>query len=76
MLGRPLPAQLAGLLIDEAEAGEVLLPQRILAAMLGVARPSLNKILKDFERRGWVSVGYGSIRLDDPDALSALTGPG
>ncbi len=76
MLGRPLPAQLAGLLIDEAEAGEVLLPQRILATMLGVARPSLNKILKDFERRGWVSVGYGSIRLDDPDALSALTGPG
>jgi len=76
MLGRPLPAQLAGLLIDEAAAGEVQLPQRTLAAMLGVARPSLNKILKDFERRGWVSVGYGSVRLDDPDALSALTGSG
>jgi len=28
MLGRSLPAQLAGLLLDEAESGDVLLPQR------------------------------------------------
>jgi CRP-like cAMP-binding protein len=42
LLGRPLAAQLAGLLVDEAEDGTVHLPQRTLAAMLGVARPSLN----------------------------------
>jgi len=28
LLGRSLPAQLAGLLLDEAESGDVLLPQR------------------------------------------------
>lgn len=46
LLGRPLPAQLAGLLLDEADDAVVELPQRTLAAMLGVARPSLNKVLK------------------------------
>lgn len=73
LLGRPLPAQLAGLLLDEADddpAGAVVrLPQRTLAAMIGVARPSLNKVLKDFERRGHVEVGYSSVRLLDAAAL-------
>jgi CRP-like cAMP-binding protein len=76
LLGRPLPAQLAGLLLDEADdeaGGEVVrLPQRTLAAMLGVARPSLNKTLKDFERRGHVEVGYAAVRLLDTAALRRL----
>lgn len=76
LLGRPLPAQLAGLLLDEAddESGDkvVRLPQRTLAAMLGVARPSLNKILKDFERHDHVEVGYGSVRLLDTAALRRI----
>jgi CRP-like cAMP-binding protein len=72
LLGRSLPAQLASLLLDEAEAGAVLLPQRTLAAMLGVARPSLNKALKDFERRGLIQIGYASVRLLDPTALGQL----
>ncbi|WNV75378.1 Crp/Fnr family transcriptional regulator [Geodermatophilus sp. DSM 44513] len=69
LLGRPLTAQLAGLLLDEAEDGAVRLPQRTLAAMLGVARPSLNKVVKAMERRGLVDVGYGTIRLLDEDGL-------
>lgn len=69
LLGRPLPAQLAGLLLDEADDDVVQLPQRTLAAMLGVARPSLNKVLKDLERRGYLSVGYASVRLLDLGAL-------
>ncbi|SEL58599.1 cAMP-binding domain of CRP or a regulatory subunit of cAMP-dependent protein kinases [Blastococcus sp. DSM 46786] len=72
LLGRPLPAQLAGLLIEEAEDGMVRLPQRTLAAMLGVARPSLNKVVKDRERRGHVSAGSGAIRLLDEDGLAAV----
>lgn len=74
LLGRPLPAQLAGLLLDEADDGVVALPQRTLAAMLGVARPSLNKILKDFERRGHVEIGYSCVRLLDPAALQRIRG--
>lgn len=76
LLGRPLPAQLAGLLLDEAEDGPagpvVRLPQRTLAAMLGVARPSLNKVVKDFERRGHVETGYSEVRLVDTAALRRL----
>jgi CRP-like cAMP-binding protein len=69
LLGRPLPAQVAALLVDEAEDGVVRLPQRSVAAMLGVARPSLNKVLKDLERRGLVALGYASIELLDEDGL-------
>lgn len=36
MLGRPLPAQVAQLLLDEAAEGSVQLAQRTVAAMLGV----------------------------------------
>ncbi len=72
LLGRPLVAQLAGLLLDEAEDGTVRLPQRTLAAMLGVARPSLNKILKELERRGLIALGYGAIRLLDADGLGRV----
>ncbi len=69
LLGRSLTAQVARLLLDEAVDEDVLLPQRTLAAMLGVQRPSLNKILKDFERRGLISVGYAAIHLVDSSAL-------
>jgi CRP-like cAMP-binding protein len=72
LLGRPLPAQLAALLLDEADEGTVRLPQRTLAAMVGAARPSLNKVLKDFERRGYLTVGYASVTLLDPAALRRL----
>lgn len=72
LLGRPLPAQLAALLLDEAEDAAVRLPQRTLAAMLGVARPSLNKVLKDFERRGLVALGYGSVQVRDEAGLRRL----
>ena len=72
LLDHPLPAQLAGLLLDEADEDTVQLPQRTLAAMLGVARPSVNKVLKSFERRGYLTVGYASVTLLDPAALRRL----
>ncbi|MGH3577114.1 MAG: Crp/Fnr family transcriptional regulator [Mycobacterium sp.] len=71
LLGRPLPAQLAQLLLDEAVDARVELAQRTIAAMLGVQRPSINKILKDFERDRLISVGYAVIEIIDPDALRA-----
>lgn len=49
LLGRSLTEQVAQLLLDEAMDKQVLLPQRTLAAMVGVQRPSLNKVLKEFE---------------------------
>jgi CRP-like cAMP-binding protein len=69
LLGRPLPAQLAQLLLDEAVEARVDLAQRTIAAMLGVQRPSINKVIKDFERERLISVGYAVIEITDPDAL-------
>lgn len=69
LLGRPLPAQLAQLLLDEASDGRVELAQRTIAAMLGVQRPSINKVIKDFEREHLIRVGYAVIEITDPDAL-------
>ncbi len=40
--------------------------------MLGVHRPSLNKVLKDLERDALVRVGYSEIEILDADRLSAL----
>jgi CRP-like cAMP-binding protein len=74
LLGRPLAEQAAVLLRDEAQDGAVALSQQILAAMLGVRRPSLNKVLKDFERRGLIELGYRAITIHDPDGLSRLAG--
>jgi hypothetical protein len=36
-----------------------------------VQRPSINKILKDFERDQLIAVGYAVIEITDSDALRA-----
>lgn len=71
MLGRPLSAQVAQLLLDEAVDDSVPLAQRTLAAMLGVQRPSLNKTLKEFEREGLIVVRYAGIGIADAAGLRA-----
>jgi CRP/FNR family transcriptional regulator, cAMP and macrophage regulator len=72
LLGRSLVEQATRLLLDEQIDERVLLPQRTLAAMLGVQRPSLNKVLKDLEERGLITLGYGRIEIKDAKGLEAL----
>lgn len=71
MLGRPLPAQVAQLLLDEAIDARIELAQRTLAAMLGAQRPSINKILKEFEPDRLITVGYAVIEITDQHGLRA-----
>ena len=71
LLGGSLAVQAASLLAEEAVDGRVELPQRTLAAMLGVQRPSLNKVLKDFERAGLIRISYSTIEVTDPGRLAA-----
>ncbi len=73
LLVGPLAAQAARLLAEEAVVGRGELPQRTMAAMLGVQRPSLNKVLKDLERDGLIRVGYAAIDVLDPAGLTART---
>lgn len=47
------------------------LPQRTLAAMLGVQRPSLNKVLKDLECDGLIKISYSAIEVLDQAKLAA-----
>jgi CRP-like cAMP-binding protein len=70
LLGGSLTAQAARLLAEEADGGRVGLPQRTLAAMLGVQRPSLNKVLKELERDGLIRVGYAAIDIVDRGGLT------
>jgi CRP-like cAMP-binding protein len=70
LLGGSLTAQAARLLADEATDGRVALPQRTLAAMLGVHRPSLNKVLKELERDGLIRIGYAAIEILDLTGLA------
>jgi hypothetical protein len=67
--GSLLP-RVARLLLDEAVEGHVLLPQRTLAAMLGVHRQSFNKTLKDLQAQRAIAVAYADIRILDPAALT------
>lgn len=72
LLGGSLTAQAATLLAEEAVDGRVELPQRTLAAMLGAARPSLNKVLKELERDGLIRISYSTIEVLEPARLAAL----
>jgi CRP/FNR family transcriptional regulator, cAMP and macrophage regulator len=71
LLGGSLAAQAAQLLAEEAVDERVELPQRTLAAMLGVQRPSLNKVLKDLEHDGLIRISYSVIEIVDRAKLAA-----
>jgi CRP-like cAMP-binding protein len=76
LLEGSLLQRVARLLLDEAVEGHVLLPQRTLAAMLGVHRQSFNKTLKDLEARRAIVVAYADIQILDTDALTrVVAGP-
>lgn len=74
LLGRSLTEQVARLLLDEAERGRVTLTQQTLAAMLGVHRPSLNRILTEMEDDDIIEISYGVIVIADYDRLVDLAG--
>jgi CRP-like cAMP-binding protein len=48
-----------GQLLTQAEVGE----------MANVSRLHTNRILADLGERGWISIGYGRMKVTDPDAL-------
>lgn len=76
LAGRDLRAQLSMLLLDEQHAGAVELPQESLASLLGVHRPSLNKVLRDLERESLVRVSYRRVEISDPEQLARVAGRG
>ena len=68
-----LDVRLAQRLVDLASAsGEVMMTQQQLAAEIGSAREVISRTLADFQRRGWVDVGRGRLKVVNRPALAAL----
>ncbi|WP_203567803.1 Crp/Fnr family transcriptional regulator [Aestuariimicrobium ganziense] len=84
LLVSDLPGRLAHLLLSLAErfgerTGEGIqvrhdLTQSEMAQIVGSSRESVNKALSDFEQRGIVEVGVGSLLIRDADKLTARVG--
>lgn len=49
---------------------------QVVAAELGTAREVVSRILKEFERRGWIALGRGAITILDPAALGRFARSG
>lgn len=68
-----LPGRVAKSLLDQNEIlgnkGVIDLTQEDLAHYVGATRVAVNRVLVDFEKRGSVALGRGSIKILDVDAL-------
>jgi len=57
----------------QAEGRELKTTHQQLARELGTAREVVSRTLKDFEHKGWVRLGRGSIALLAPEQLRGLS---
>jgi CRP/FNR family cyclic AMP-dependent transcriptional regulator len=75
-----VPARLAKRLLSlasafgrEAQRGtKVTLSQEELAQFLGLSRQIINQHLQTWRVKGWISIGRGSVTLEDPPALELI----
>lgn len=73
LLSGGLEAQLASLLLRQADrTGQVTMTQADLAAMLGVQRSSVQRVLKDLQTANLVDLRYRRIDLVDSGGLASL----
>jgi CRP/FNR family transcriptional regulator len=69
-----IDVRLSHLLATRADGlGVVCATHHDLAVELGTAREVVSRQLKDFERRGWVTLARGRLRVDDRAALRGLS---
>jgi CRP/FNR family transcriptional regulator/CRP/FNR family cyclic AMP-dependent transcriptional regulator len=74
-----LPGRLAKRLVSlvtehpaDGDPQRLRITQAQLASMMGVSRESVNKQLNEFERRGWVKLGRGSVAVVNEAALRSV----
>jgi len=69
-----MDVRLAKLLLRRGteSAGVLNLTHQDLATELGTAREVVSRLLKDFERKGWVALGRGQVTLRDEWALRGI----
>lgn len=73
-IGQSIRVRLALALLRASVAGDgsVIIRQDELAAIVGIARQTLNRHLKTFEREGLVTVAYARIRILDLAGLHGI----
>jgi len=54
------------------ESGTLSLTHQQLASELGTAREVVSRLLKDFERKGWLQLRRGEVQISDAGALQQL----
>ncbi|HHI93880.1 MAG TPA: Crp/Fnr family transcriptional regulator [Gammaproteobacteria bacterium] len=68
-----MDARLARLLLTMADAGDVVhATHQILARELGTAREVVSRLLKEFERHGWLALQRGCIHLQQRQVLAEV----
>jgi CRP-like cAMP-binding protein len=72
LLGADLAQSIARVLVSEAVDERVDLPQSAIAELLGVQRTSVNRVLMSLGKSGVVDVSYGSVKIRDRIALTAI----
>jgi len=75
-VGATLIQRAAWLLLAHAQHGRVPVSQEILAQILGVSRPSLNRSLRDIDDAGAIRLRYRDIQILDADRLAAIAHSG
>ena len=55
--------------LAELYDGSVPLPQEALAELAGTSRATVNRVLRDLERRGSVALGQARIEVEEVDRL-------
>jgi CRP/FNR family transcriptional regulator len=70
----PAPARLAQALLHSARAGEARVTRRVLAEAAGTTVETAIRVLRRFEREGWVRGEVGLIHVLDEPALRRLAG--
>lgn len=75
LLAGGLEAQLASVLLRESNhKSQIILTQDQLAEMLGAARTSVQRVLKQLEQDGLIELGYRRIEVIDASGLEVLAG--
>jgi CRP/FNR family transcriptional regulator len=69
---RRMDIRLAQKIAERAEQGSLRATHAQLAAELGTAREVVSRQLAEFQRRGWVDLGRGTVTILDADALEQL----
>jgi len=67
-----VPARLARSVLDEAEDGRVETTRRALGEAAGTTVETAIRVLRNFEKRGWVEGGVGWVRILDEEALERI----